>query len=192
MRNTRNSIPAVYPNRDHAPLDTIIQDAEQKLNLQQLLREVNRRFGVKRWHINEDELAAMWQLYRAAGSGIAIESSKANLESALKGDGIIVDQVRYMDFDRDEIEKCHSHYGLFIKRKSFAHEQELRATILLPKPGEGATVKYDMNLLIEKIRVPADGPRYYVQAVRYTVEHADIESNYPPAQPSAQPGALFM
>jgi hypothetical protein len=66
---------------------------------------VNRHFGVNCWHINEDESAAMWQLYGAAGSGIAIESSKANLESALKGDGIFVDQVRYMDFDRDEIGK---------------------------------------------------------------------------------------
>jgi hypothetical protein len=114
----------------------------------------------------------MWQLYTAAGQGIAIESTKASLESALNADGINVDLVRYMDFDRDEIEKGHRHYGLFIKRKSFEHEQELRATILLPKPGVGTAVPCALNDLIAKIHIFPKAPSYYVAAVKYAVDYA--------------------
>jgi hypothetical protein len=113
IKNNRNSITALYPDCDRSMLNAFVQDAEKKLDVQQLLREVNNRFC---WDINEGESDAMWKLYGSAGGGIAIQSSKAALEAALKGDGIIIDRVRYMDFDEDEIEKGHRHYGLFIKR----------------------------------------------------------------------------
>lgn len=136
-------------------------------------------FGVNCWHINEHESEAMWQLYTAAGQGIAIESTKARLEGALKGDGIHVDRVRYMDFDFDEIEKGHTHYGLFLKRKSFAHEQELRATILLPTPGMGTAVPCDLNALITQIHIFPKAPPYYAEAVRYAVGLAVPEIKAP-------------
>ncbi len=138
--------------RDRVPVDAIIADARRKLDLQSVLPEVNRKFGVSCWHVNEHESEAMWQLYSAAGQGIAIESTKARLEGALKGDGIHVDRVRYMNFDTDEIEKGHRNYGLFLKRKSFEHEQELRATILLPAPGTGTAVPCDLKALIVQIQ----------------------------------------
>jgi hypothetical protein len=179
MRGTRDSILALHPTRDPAPFDAILLDAQRKLDLRRLLQEVNSKFGVNCWHINEHESEAMWQLYTAAGQGIAIESTKARLEGALKGDGIIVDQVRYMDFDRDEIEKGHRHYGLFIKRKSFEHEQELRATIMLPEPGAGTPVPCDLVALIAKIHIFPKAPSYYAEAVRYAVGHARPEITAP-------------
>jgi hypothetical protein len=115
----------------------------------------------------------MWKLYAAAGVGVAIESTKARLESALNGDGIFVDPVRYMDFENDEIEKGHRHLMPFIKRKSFAHEQELRAIILLPKSRAGTLVSCDMDALIARIHISPHVPRYYAGAVRYIVERAD-------------------
>lgn len=78
-----------------------------------------------------------------------------------------------MNFDADEIEKGHRHYGLFLKRKSFAHEQELRATILLPKPGSGTHVPCDLDGLIAKIHIFPKAPSYYADAVRYVVERAN-------------------
>lgn len=175
MKDTQDSFLALHPTRDRAPFDALLQDAQRKLNLQKLLREVNSRFGVNCWHINEHESEAMWQLYTAAGQGIAIESTKARLEGALKGDGIIVDQVRYMDFDTDEIDKGHRHYGLFLKRKSFAHEQELRATILLPTPGAGTAVPCDLDALVAQIHIFPKAPPYYVDAVKYALEQARPE-----------------
>ena len=117
----------------------------------------------------------MWQLYGSLGSGIAIESSAEVLKNELREDGINIDQVRYMDFEKDEIEKGHRHYGLFIKRKSFAHEQELRATILLPTPEKGHLVKCDMNKLIMKVHISPAAPQYYADAVKYVVSQAEVK-----------------
>jgi hypothetical protein len=170
MKTVRDAIIARNPAHDRAPLDALDQHTQRVLNMQQLLRDTNAKFGVSCWHINEGESAAMWQLYAAAGSGIAIEATRARLEGALRGDGINVDQVRYMDFDADEIEKGHKHYGLFIKRKSFAHEQELRATIKLSNAGSGIAVPCDMGALIAQIHIAPQAPAYYADAVRYIVE----------------------
>jgi hypothetical protein len=179
METTRDTLVAQHPTRDRAPLDALLEEAERKLNFQNLLRETNSKFGVNCWHINEHESEAMWQLYTAGGQGIAIESTKARLEGALRGDGIILDQVRYMDFDSDEIEKGHSNYGLFLKRKSFAHEQELRATVLLPTPGTGIGVPCDLNALIAQIHIFPKAPLYYAEAVRYVVGQAKPEIKAP-------------
>jgi hypothetical protein len=167
MSNTHESFLTQHPTHDRAPFDALLHDTRRKLDLQNTLRKANSKFGVNCWHINEHESEAMWQLYTAAGQGIAIESTKDRLEVALRGDGINVDRVRYMDFDADEIEKGYKHYGLFIKRKSFAHEQELRATILLPRPGRGTLVPCDLDALIAQIHVFPKAPSYYADAVTY-------------------------
>jgi hypothetical protein len=179
MKQTRDQIIAMHPTRDRAPLDVVLEEAKRKLDMQQLLQDTNAKFGVNCWHINEGESEAMWRIDGAAGQGIAIESTKEKLESALKVDGAIVDQVRYMDFDVDEIEKGHRHYGLFLKRKSFAHEQELRATILLTKPGMGAAVQCDLGCLIEKIHIYPKAPSYYLEAVKYAVENTNPKIKAP-------------
>jgi hypothetical protein len=173
MRNTHDAFLAQNPTRDRVPFDALHEETQRKLNLQTLLREANSKFGVSCWHINEHESEAMWQLYTAAGQGIAIESTTERLEAGLRGDGIVIDRVRYMDFDADEIDKGHRHYGLFLKRKSFAHEQELRATILLPKPGSGTQVSCDLDRLIAKIHVFPKAPAYYAEAVKYALDQAN-------------------
>jgi hypothetical protein len=175
MKDTLGTIADLHPDRDPSSLDAIVKDAEKKLNVQKLLREVNLRFGVNCWHINEDESAAMWRLYGVAGGGVAIQSTKARLEAALTADGIIMDQVRYMDFERDEIEKGHKHYGLFIKRNSFSHEREFRAAKLLPVPGRGTYIKCDMNILIENIYISPQAPAYFVESVKFIIKHAKLE-----------------
>jgi hypothetical protein len=179
FRTTLDSIAALDPTRDRAPLDDVFEKAQRKLDVPALRREATSRFGVSCWHINEHESEAMWQLYTAAGQGVAIESTKARLEAALGGDGIIVDQVRYMDFDSDEIEKGHRRYGLFLKRKSFAHEQELRAQIRLPTPGAGTAVPCDLNALIAQIHIFPKAPSYYAEAVRYAVRQTKPEIQAP-------------
>lgn len=95
--------------------------------------KVRLKFGVSCWHRSEHESEAMWRLYSGSGPCVAIESSVGQLRLALsaRGDLQIV-PVRYMDFDRDPIEKGHKFYGLFLKRKSFENEKEVRATVLLP------------------------------------------------------------
>jgi hypothetical protein len=115
----------------------------------------------------------MWKLYSALGQGIAIESTIEKLKVSLgDAEGIQVDAVRYMDFDNDPIEKGHRHYRLFIKRKCFEHEKELRATILLSQYGTGVRVKCDLDVLITRVHV-SPFVESYVRAAVDTLCHGD-------------------
>jgi hypothetical protein len=185
MRQTRDAIADHYPSIDPDKLDTVVQDAQRHLNMQQLFRETNSKFGAICWHINEGESEAMWQLYGAAGSGIAIESTKDRLERALTGDGIHIDAVRYMNFEDDPIEKGHRYLMPFIKRKSFEHERELRAIVMLPESGKGALMPCDMDTLIAKIHIAPGAPPFYADAVRYVIDRADAKITAP-VMPSRQ------
>jgi hypothetical protein len=112
------------------------------------------KFGVSCWHANEHESDAMWKLYSASGQGIAIESSVEQLRASI-GDrkDLVIDRVRYADFDRDEIEKGHKHLSLFMKRKCFEHEKEVRATVLLPAQGKGILVPCNLDVLVTSLHV---------------------------------------
>jgi len=92
----------------------------------------------------------MWKLYSPSGQGIAIESTNIQLANSISSK-IIMDSVRYCDFDDDKIEKGHRHYGLLQKRKSFEHEKEFRATILLQHEGVGMLVPCNLDILINNI-----------------------------------------
>jgi hypothetical protein len=129
-------------------------------------REVNAKFGVSCWHQSEHESDAMWKLYSASGQGIAIESTVGQLRTCFENrDDFQIDRVRYMDFDRDPIEKNHKRYRLFIKRKSFECEREVRATILLPTEGAGVSVECDLNVLVTQIHVSPLVERFVSDAI---------------------------
>jgi Protein of unknown function (DUF2971) len=183
MRQTQNQMVALKPSVDRAQLENVLRDAERKLHTPRLLKETNEKFGASCWHINEGESEAMWRLYGAAGAGIAIESTRERLEAAMKDAAphpVHIDPVRYMDFDNDPIDKGgHRHLMGFIKRKSFEHEQELRAVVMLPEPGKGAGVPCDMNTLIARIHIAPLAEPYYVDAVHYVIEHANPKLDAP-------------
>ena len=120
-------------------------------------RETMKRFGISCWHKNEHESEAMWRLYSSVQKpAIAIESTIGQLRDALKGvKHVLAESVRYMDFDKDSIEKGRRLYMGFIKRNSFEHEREFRASILLPEERwqdeEGMFVPCDLDILINQI-----------------------------------------
>ena len=76
------------------------------------------------------------------------------------------------------------------ERKSFAHEQELRATILLPTPGMGTLVPCDIDALIAKIHISPEAPSFYADTVRYIIERADIEITAPVLQSKLLEGPI--
>jgi hypothetical protein len=148
MLATRDEIVARIPSININGLNDAINAAKERIK--KSFGEVRLKFGISCWHKNEWESEAMWRIYSASGSGIAIESTKHQLgESILEREHLVVGDVRYMDFENDPIEKGHEHYGLFLKRKSFEYEGELRATILLKNEGKGELVRCDLNVLIE-------------------------------------------
>jgi hypothetical protein len=146
------TIPAEAEERHRLAL----QDIDLKIDLMRRPThdEVNAKFGVSCWHESAHESDAMWRVYSASGQGIAIESTVGQLRACLEvREGIEIDRVRYMDFDRDQIEKGHRHYRLFIKRKSFEYEKEVRATVLLPMEGTGLRVNCDLDVLVTRVHV---------------------------------------
>ena len=133
-------------------------------------KEVKKRFGISCWHINNYENEALWKIYTNQGQGIAIETTVEKLEESLTYHRkIILDKVRYEDFDTAQIETGHIHYSGFIKRKAFEYEKEYRASVLLDEKdyGKGCFVKTDLNLLIEKIHISPLIPKYFFDSVKY-------------------------
>lgn len=143
-----------------------VDDKISSLSLLDASKKADKKFGISCWHKSEYESEAMWRLYSASGQGIAIESTIKRLKDSLGNiKGLIIDSVRYMDFDNDPIEKGHRHYGLFIKRKSFEHEKELRATLLLSEEGQGTFVKCNLDELITNVHISPLAPTYFKDVV---------------------------
>lgn len=85
---------------------------------------------INSWHVNPHESAAMWKLYLKSDEGIAIRSTFKKLKASLSTqESLGIGLVNYIDYEKESfIEK--SIFNLFLhKRKSFEHEQELRAII---------------------------------------------------------------
>lgn len=131
-------------------------------------KDVIKKFGVSCWHKSDYESEAMWKIYSSYGQGIAIESTIEQLKLSLgKVKGLIIDSVRYKNFDNAPIEQGHEHNILFMKRESFEYEKELRATICLPegKEGEGENILCNLNTLITNVHVSPYAPEYFNETV---------------------------
>jgi hypothetical protein len=86
--------------------------------------------------MNQDESAAMWELYLGNGPGLAIESSfgalREELDRATGKTAIATGSVDYLDYPRDSWGPYQSFNAVFHKRRSFDHERELRAVVVRP------------------------------------------------------------
>lgn len=170
QRDVLKRLVAQAPNLDftsqQAKFDKILDDYIKESPA--VTEQVVRKFGVSCWHQNEYESEAMWQIYSAAGQGIAIESTVAQLYNSIHiKDGLYIDDVRYADFQNDPIIKGYKHYGLMMKRKSFEHEKEIRALRMLPEEGKGMLFNCDLNVLINRIHISPYAPRYFQEAVEF-------------------------
>ena len=142
---------------------------------------MRRYIAMNCWHMNHYESAAMWRLYLKSDEGIAIRSTYERLKTSLNpcADHIYVGAVKYIDFETEWMPEGNIFYPFVHKRKSFAHEQELRAVIVrFPegKPnepvinrketmGDGISVDVDLNMLIEEVRVSPSSPLWLTQLV---------------------------
>lgn len=91
------------------------------------------------WYESAYESAAMWKLYSSEHAGIAIISTPQRMYDSVDlapyGSGIL-SPVEYLDFDADDmllrpLAKSHGRrpHPALLKRKSFAHENEVRGLI---------------------------------------------------------------
>ena len=130
------------------------------------LTELRKSFAASCWHANENESEAMWRIYSALGSGVAIETTVGNLRSVLDAaENIQIARVRYIDFEVETDEDSKSLF-LLCKRKSFQHEQEVRAIVHVKKPGSSLSIPCDLSALITRVYVSPSATTVFEDAVR--------------------------
>ena len=123
------------------------------------------------WHMNEIESTAMWSLYLRSNEGIAIRSTYSRLRDSFRTtDDVHLGVVNYLDYARDSFPTIDQLEPFVHKRKSFKHEQEVRAIVVVEgvgpgvlnplnsdwKPGieSGVSVPVALDTLIESIFLP--------------------------------------
>jgi hypothetical protein len=160
--NQQVLIEAFKPNSDEE-LDQILERFSKTIektmpeHATNAIKKTILNAGVSCWYKSDYESDAMWKLYASSNQCIAIESTIEKLRASIKDEDIkekiIIDDVQYLDFEKDLIDKSRKNQGLFMKRKAFEHENELRALIYVSEAGKGKLVNCRLNTLIESIHL---------------------------------------
>jgi hypothetical protein len=106
------------------------------------------------WHMSECESAAMWKLYSKSNEAICIQSTFESLERCLNLKAQ-VGVVQYINYETEEIPEGNILYPLLYKRKSFAHEREVRAIISDPPLAKGGW-QYDEKPTKNGVWIPVE------------------------------------
>lgn len=145
------------------------------------------------WCLGKYESSAMWKLYLKSEEGIAIQSTYKKLsecfnENSVYKEGIEIGKIKYIEYGKDKIPP-NIYLSFLYKRKSFEHEKELRAIIILisdeqieepkdkknKKPendlaSSGIYIPIDLDILIEKIYVSPTSEKWFKNLVESIVK----------------------
>ncbi len=172
------------------------------------LSQFNKLFikftAINCWHLSEYESAAMWKLYLKSNEGIAIQSTFKGLKDCFKHgeEDIFIGRVKYIDYEKAWLPEGNTLYPFVHKRKSFEHEQELRAIIQKfrhknkgeytnimdeidwskPPFDDGIYVQVDLSVLIDKISLAPTSPKWLFELVKsvtkiYGLDKAILQSS---------------
>lgn len=172
--------------------------------LSQVLKWRRQWTYVNCWHMNEQESAAMWKLYARTEEAICVQSTYQRLRDCLnsspscKNDCVFIGKVQYIDYDNESLPDADNFlHSVMHKRRSFAHERELRVVmprtpavenepIRLPPdplsedfpndlPKIGVSVTLDIEHLIEKIYVAPSSSSWFDDLVRKVVLRHELD-----------------
>lgn len=131
------------------------------------------------WHQSNHESEAMWRLYSRENDGIAIMTEFNYLkDSFICEKDIYIGKVVYVDYTRQVIPERNDNSRYLHKRKSFEHENEVRAiSSIYQKDGEvynnlyndniiGVYYQVDLSILIQKVIVSPFAPDWFLDLVR--------------------------
>lgn len=122
------------------------------------------------WHENTFESEAMWKLYTSLDNGVAIRTTYKNLYDALGANPRIdIGKINYIDFNENF---TNLNEPFWYKRKSFIHENEVRAVIQHQDEIErfGKLIPTDLNKLIDMIYVSPTAPTWFFEIVEDIVK----------------------
>jgi hypothetical protein len=159
-------------------------------HLNDLQRE---RSYVNCWHANEFESAAMWDLYVKSNEGIAIKTTFQALSDSISCDvkKLWIGNVEYVDFNNTPTPRGNHYYSIFLKRKSFEHEKEVRVFYgehpndyyaNKPIPDEpkykfGFNLSVDLHTLIKEIYVSPNAATWLYELILKVTKRYRIEAN---------------
>ena len=148
-------------------------------------REMRRYVVINSWHMNEHESDAMWKLYLKTDKGIAIQSTFSKLTESFKNykDPVYIGIMKYIDYETDWLPEGNLFFPFLHKRKSFSHENEIRAIVSrVPskkdeKGGletdlsqeafqDGLDVMVELDILVERVVTHPAAPTWFVDLVK--------------------------
>ncbi|WP_148713832.1 DUF2971 domain-containing protein [Chitinolyticbacter meiyuanensis] len=134
------------------------------------------------WYEDEYESFGMWKVY---GEGVAVRTQFGNIHKLLTWSESEIKQagrVNYIDYKTDHINVDCSYLPYFFKRKSFAHEREVRFLIQeyrpdwddYPKPLPGKSIDLDLNNDIQEFVISPTMPLHVCDAIEKIIQQAGL------------------
>lgn len=159
------------------------KEAENYINSFKQIRQTIKKFRTwvfaSTWHMGEHESAAMWKLYARTEEAICVRSTFAKLERLLPDD-VFVGRVIYVDYEKHVIPFGNILWPYVHKRKSFEHEQELRALIPdfknafssppIEPTASGVWRIVDLSALIDRVYIAPTAPEWFMNTVHATIK----------------------
>ena len=158
--------------------------------LQQLSEFVkqSRRFTmINCWHRSAYESAAMWRLYAREHDGVAIKTNFQSLSDSLQGSkDVFIGSVSYIDYDLEFIREDNSMAPFLNKRRSFEHENEVRAIMHeIPSNEHGIDLSRDIcevgmyheveiKTLVHEVVVSPFSPEWFSELVQSVAVRYDL------------------
>ncbi|HEY5222744.1 MAG TPA: hypothetical protein VIJ18_06815 [Microbacteriaceae bacterium] len=139
---------------------------------------------VNSWHVAANESAAMWQVYRGRGFGVAIRTTWDHLAESFIEDEEIVwgGAVRYVDYEVEAPNFLNAYNPLFMKRKAFEFEHEARLLVQSTDDDgpAGREIHVDIPTLIQEVVVSPYEPSWVAELI------SEVTSDRWPTVPIAQ------
>lgn len=159
-----------------------------ELNQKRLLSDFDteriKSFAANCWHMNDHESDAMWKIFLNNQEGIAVQSTYYRLYDCLNNttDPVYLSIVEYFDPSGESKWDWGTYLRRILhKRHFYEHENELRAVILSDDGYDfndsGASIKVDINILIENIFISPSAPKWIFELVNKLIENFQYKFN---------------
>ena len=152
--------------------------------------------------MNPHESAAMWKLYLKSNEGIAIKSTYKSLVECFLGydNDVYIGKVKYIDYNSEWMPEGNMFYPFVHKRKSFEHENELRALVNRWPRGDdgkfnlsitvidhGIAVPINVQCLVHQVFVAPDAPKWFNRLVSNVSKKYGLETQIEQSMLSESP-----
>lgn len=159
--------PAEIQGRRIRPAQFLIDLAKQDLN----------STFVSCWCESDYESAALWKLYLQSSEGVAIRTEFGVIRAELQSSAlhIFASRVKYIDFTTREVPNLNGLVPVVRKRKSFSHEQEVRAVIWTGSSHNAELTEHGMSSisvsvhpanLIKAVHISPTAPSWFGKLVQ--------------------------